>query len=98
MEEIVLNPHHRHISTSPDCPTPIIHCYKKVISTLITLPITPPRLYFTSSLAKALHHQSSNLPPSFPHHHPMLIITPHNDTHDNELADSLSLSEQLIDM
>jgi hypothetical protein len=28
----------------------------------------------------------------------MLIVPPHNDTYSDELADSLSLTEQLIDM
>jgi hypothetical protein len=32
------------------------------------------------------------------HRHVTSIIPPHNDTHDDELADPLSFSEQLIDM
>jgi hypothetical protein len=54
-----LNPHHRHRPPSPDRPTLTLHCYKKVISTLATLPTTQPHLHFASSLARALHHQSS---------------------------------------
>jgi hypothetical protein len=54
--------------------TPTIHCYKKVISILVTLPITQPRLYFASSLTRASQHRSSTRcrrsisPPSHVHH------------------------------
>jgi hypothetical protein len=43
---------------SSDRPTPTFHCYKKIISILITLPTTQPRLHFVSSLARAPRHQS----------------------------------------
>jgi hypothetical protein len=46
-----LNMHHRHRLPSSDCPTPR---YKKIISTLVTLLTTQPRLYFISSLGRAL--------------------------------------------
>jgi hypothetical protein len=54
-----LNPYHRHMLHSLDRLTTTIHCYKKIISTLVTLPITQPRLYFIFSLARAPRHQSS---------------------------------------
>jgi hypothetical protein len=67
----VLNSHHRHRPPSSDSPTLNLYCYKKVISTLITQsPITQPRLYFASSLARAPRHQSSTRhyrPPSNTH-------------------------------
>jgi hypothetical protein len=50
--------HHRRLP-SPDHLTSTLHCYKKFISTLFTLPTTQPRLYFTYSLARAPRHQSS---------------------------------------
>jgi hypothetical protein len=37
-----LNPHHCCWPPSSDRPTPTLHCYKKVISTLVTLPTTQP--------------------------------------------------------
>jgi hypothetical protein len=46
-------------ASSPDSPTITLHCYKKVISILPTLPITQPHLHFASSLARASHHRSS---------------------------------------
>jgi hypothetical protein len=54
-----LNPHHHRRPPSPDRPTPTLHYYKRVISTLATLPITQPRLHFSSSVARASHHWSS---------------------------------------
>jgi hypothetical protein len=39
--------------------TVTLHCYKKIISILVTLTITQPRLYFSSSLPRAPRHQSS---------------------------------------
>jgi hypothetical protein len=35
-----LNLHHRHMLSSPYRPTPTLHCYKKIITILATLPIT----------------------------------------------------------
>jgi hypothetical protein len=92
----VLNPHHSRRSPSPDSPTFTINCYKKVISILTTLPTTQPHLYFTSSLSRAPHHQSSthrrrSLSSSTHAHHPS-----RNNTHGDELAESLSLPEQCI--
>jgi hypothetical protein len=55
----VSNPHHRHRSPSPDRPTLILHCYKNIISTLVTLLTTQPHVHFASSLAKATCHQCS---------------------------------------
>jgi hypothetical protein len=57
-----LNLHHRRRLPSPDRPTSTLHCYKKIISTLATLPTTQLCLYFISSLARAPSHRSS------PHH------------------------------
>jgi hypothetical protein len=58
-ETKALNPHHHSWSPSSDRPTPTLHCYKKIISTMITLPTTQSHLYFASSLTRAPHHQSS---------------------------------------
>jgi hypothetical protein len=74
-ETEALNLHHRHQPPSPDRLTPTLHCYKKVISTLATLPTTQPHLYFVSSLARAPCHRSStrhhrSLSPSSHSHHP----------------------------
>jgi hypothetical protein len=60
-----LNPHHRRLPPSPDSLTPTLHCCKKVISILITLPTIQPYLYFASSSQSTTlseHHP----PPSFP--------------------------------
>jgi hypothetical protein len=70
-----LNLHHHSRPPTLDHPTPTLHCYKKIISTMATLPTTQPRLYFTSSLARAPHHQSSthcyhSLSPMSHAHHP----------------------------
>jgi hypothetical protein len=54
-----LNLHHCRRPPSLDRPTLILHCYKKVISTLVTLSITQPHLHFTSSLARAQRQRSS---------------------------------------
>jgi hypothetical protein len=59
----------------PDLPTHTLHCYKKVISTLVTLPTTQPHLYFASSLFIAPYNWSSThrchfLSPSSHVHHP----------------------------
>jgi hypothetical protein len=54
-----LNLHHRHHPPSLNCPSFTIHCYKNIISTLITLPTTQLYLYFASLLAIASRHQSS---------------------------------------
>jgi hypothetical protein len=53
-----LNLHHRCRTPSPDRPTPTLHFYKKIISTLITFPTTQLHLHFIFSLARAPHHQS----------------------------------------
>jgi hypothetical protein len=54
-----LNLHHRRWSSFPDHPTPTLHRYKNVISTLITFHTTQPHLYFASSLTKVPRHRSS---------------------------------------
>jgi hypothetical protein len=41
-ETEALNPHHHHLPHSSDRLTSIIHCYKKVVSILATLPTTQP--------------------------------------------------------
>jgi hypothetical protein len=53
--EFALSP----LAILPRPPTHILHCYKNIISTLVTLSTTQSRLYFTSSLARAPHHRSS---------------------------------------
>jgi hypothetical protein len=58
-ETEALNMHHRHRLPSPNRLTHTLHCYKKIILTLTTLPTTQPRLHFVSSLAKAPCHQNS---------------------------------------
>jgi hypothetical protein len=70
-----LNTHHRRRSSSPDRPTPILHCYKKVILTLTILPTSLLHLHFDSFWARAAHHQSStcrcrSLSPLFHAHRP----------------------------
>jgi hypothetical protein len=70
-ETEALNPHHRCRLSSSDCPTPILQCYKKIISTLATLPTTEPRLHLASSLARAPRHQCST------HHHHSLSPQSH---------------------
>jgi hypothetical protein len=89
-ETKALNLYHRQWPPSPDHPTPTLHCYKKVISTLSTLPTTQSHLYFVSSLAIAPRHRKSTHRCHSCRCHPMLIIPPHNDIHGNELADPLS--------
>jgi hypothetical protein len=54
-----LNPHHRRTLPFPDRPTLTLYCYKKTISTLVTLSTTQQCLHFVSSLARAPHHRSS---------------------------------------
>jgi hypothetical protein len=54
-----LNPHHHRRPPSLDRLTLTLHCYKKVLSTLATLPTTQPRLHFASSIARAPHHWRS---------------------------------------
>jgi hypothetical protein len=58
-ETEVLNSHHRRRLPSSDPLLPHFIAIKKIISTLTTLPITQPRLYFVSSLTRAPHHRSS---------------------------------------
>jgi hypothetical protein len=59
-ETEVLNPHHhRSRPTSSDSLTYSIYCYKNVISILVTLPTTQPRLHFASSLTRVPRHSSS---------------------------------------
>jgi hypothetical protein len=92
-ETEALNSHHRHRPPSSDHLTPTLHCYKKVISTLTTLPTTQPRLHFTSS--KPVHH-AIGAPPTVVvlfHRRPMPIIPPYNDTYGDKLVDPLSLLE-----
>jgi hypothetical protein len=54
-----LNPYYHNMTLFLYRPTLILHCYKKIILILITLPTTQSRLYFTSSLAKSPRHRSS---------------------------------------
>jgi hypothetical protein len=57
-----LNQHHCRRLSSPNHSTPTLNCYKKIISTLVTLPITQPRLYFASQITTPLELHP---PPSF---------------------------------
>jgi hypothetical protein len=54
-----LSPQHRRRLHFSDQPTSTLYCYKKIISTLVTLPTTQPRRHFASSLARAPRHRSS---------------------------------------
>jgi hypothetical protein len=61
-----LEPKPRHcIHTTAAChpprtvKTPTLYCYKKIISTLVTLHTTQPHLQFASSLGRASLHRSS---------------------------------------
>jgi hypothetical protein len=78
-----LNSHHRHRPPSLDRLTPTLHCYKKVISTLVTLLTTQSCLYFASSLAAVIPFHCRTTP----------IIHSHNDTHGDKLVVPLSLPE-----
>jgi hypothetical protein len=53
-----LDPHY-HRRLLPNHPTLTLNCYKKIISTLVTLPTTQSHFYFASSLERAPRHQSS---------------------------------------
>jgi hypothetical protein len=53
VETEALNSHHCHRLSSSDRPTPTLHSYRKIISTLTTLPTTHLCLHFTTSLARA---------------------------------------------
>jgi hypothetical protein len=55
----VLNPHHCCRLPTPGRPTLTLYCYKKIISTLVTLPTTQLCLHFVPSLARVPRHQSS---------------------------------------
>jgi hypothetical protein len=70
-ENKALNPHRHCRPPSSNHPTPTLHCYKKVISILTTLPTTQPRLHFDSSLARASRNQSST------HHRRSLLSSSH---------------------
>jgi hypothetical protein len=61
-----LNPHYHHRPPFSDNLTPTLHCYKKVISTLPTLPTTQLLLHFISSLA-------IGIPPYC--HHSLLLLS-----------------------
>jgi hypothetical protein len=62
----VLNPHHHSNPPFPACPTPNFHCYKKIISIMITLSTTQQCLYFASSIAKISRLSELHLSSSFP--------------------------------
>jgi hypothetical protein len=69
-ETEALNLHHYCSLPSPDYLTPTLHYYKKIISTLVTLPTTQSHLYFASSLGRAPHHRSS-----IHHHHSLSSLS-----------------------
>jgi hypothetical protein len=54
-----LNPHHRRWPPSLNCPTHILHCYRKIILILIILIITQSCFYFASSIIRVPCHRSS---------------------------------------
>jgi hypothetical protein len=74
-ETEALNRYHHHRPSYPDRPTPTLHCYKKVNSTLVTLPttqmspfyifpsqsITPSELHTLSSFSFTVIPRSSSL-------------------------------------
>jgi hypothetical protein len=97
-ETEALNLHHCRRLPSPDYPTPTLHYYKKIISTLATLPTNQSRLHFATSQSE--HHAIGALLTTIvSFHHCLTPIVPlHNDTHNDELADPLLLPEQLIGM
>jgi hypothetical protein len=90
-ETEVLNSHHHRRLPSPNHQTLILHCYKKIISTLVTLPTTQSRLRFAPSLAGALCHRSSTrrCRSLSPLSH--IIVHPHNDIYGDKLANPLLL-------
>jgi hypothetical protein len=73
-ETKALNPHHLRQPPSPDRLTLTFHCYKNIISILVTPPTIEPHLYFASFLTRAPHYRSSTcgyhflLPLSHTHH------------------------------
>jgi hypothetical protein len=69
------NLYHRHRLPSANHPIPTLHCYKKIISTLATVPTTQLRLHFASFLSRAPCHHSSthrrrSISPLSRAHHP----------------------------
>jgi hypothetical protein len=58
-ETETLNLYHSRRQLSLDLSTHTLHWHNNIISILVTLPTTQPRLLFTSSLARAPHHRSS---------------------------------------
>jgi hypothetical protein len=76
-----LNSHRRRKPPSLDNLTLSLHCYKKVISTLVSLPTTQLYLYFASFLARAPRHRSFIRPIVLFHRRSMPIVHPYNDTH-----------------
>jgi hypothetical protein len=58
-ETKALNPHHHHRLLSLDRLTHTLHCYKKIITTLATLPTIQPHLHFASFQVRASCHQNS---------------------------------------
>jgi hypothetical protein len=66
-----LNLHYRCRPPSPDCATLTLRCYKKIISTLVTLPTTESCLHFGSSLGRTPCYRS------YTHHHCSLSLTSH---------------------
>jgi hypothetical protein len=93
-----LNLHRRHRPPTLGRSTLILHCYKNVISTLVTLPTTQSRLPFASSIARSQRHRSSIRRYRFLSPPSHVIVPPHNDIHSDDLADHISLLEQFISM
>jgi hypothetical protein len=58
-ETEALNLHHHRSLPSLDRPTPTLHCYKKIISTFVTIFTTQPRLYFSSPARVSCHRKST---------------------------------------
>jgi hypothetical protein len=95
----VLNPHHRRRSLSSGCSTPTLLCYKKVISTLVTLSSSLNHVFILSPPKSEHHIIRAPLAIFIPFHRcPTRIVPPHNDTHGDKLADTHSLSKQLVGM
>jgi hypothetical protein len=87
-ETKTLNLHHHHRPPYLDRSTPTLHCYRKIISILITLPTTQPCLYFVSFLGQYIIRAPLTVVVFF-HYCPTLIILIHNDTSSDELINPL---------
>jgi hypothetical protein len=93
-----LNPHDCYRLLSLDRLISTLYCYKKIVSILTTLLTPQPCLHFASILVE--HHTIKARPAVIVSFHCCLtsIVSPHNNTQSDELADPLLLPEQFISM